>query len=133
MGSTFSAKCENCGYQADGLIGGGRRDHMVFCSWPALCLSCEEIVTVNMNVTPLECLKCREPDVTPYLGHQASLSRPGPHAKRRKGTMTDGSTFDIDPGDIHWGDLTLDTLMRYACPKCRSLSVAFEAGGMLWD
>lgn len=133
MGSSFSAKCENCGYQAGGLIGGGMRDHIVFCSWPALCLSCEEITTVNLNVTPLQCRKCGGADVTPYLEKHASLSRPGPYAKCRKGRMRDGSTYDIDPGDIVWGDLTLDTLKRYACPKCRSLSVGFSHGYMLWD
>lgn len=133
MGTSFEARCEDCGYEASGSVGGGMRNHMFFCSWPALCLSCEEITTVNMKATPRECRNCASLDATPYLGEQASLSRHGPHKKRRIERMRDGSTYSLDPFDICWGDLKLNTLRRYSCPKCRNLSVAFAEGYMSWD
>ena len=117
MGSSFTARCEECDLEADGLIGGGMENFMTFAAWPCLCASCKDITTVNSLEEPLICLKCESIKVTPY--DTPSLSVDGPP--------------DSWGPDISWGTMHLDTTRSYLCPHCAKFAVVFGFGGRSFD
>ena len=47
MGSILAAECQ-CGYKADALfVGGGFTNFHTVCDAPAVCKTCEKIITLN--------------------------------------------------------------------------------------
>lgn len=81
-------------------------NHATFSAWPTMCEDCLSVTTANFKHSPLVCLDCGGEKVTPLF--------------------TDDELNIIK----NWGP---PTGSNYSCPKCKESSLAFEAGGMMWD
>jgi predicted RNA-binding Zn-ribbon protein involved in translation (DUF1610 family) len=103
MGSLLLATC-TCGYEKETASGAGMR--MTF-SAPALCPSCEQVITLHSEGIIFDPIAGLEPDRCPTC-------------------QTLAKTYDLGPGD------DLDADLMHPCPKCGQKEMRFVSIG-LWD
>ncbi len=119
MGSSVTAQCQ-CGFARAFRIGGGMSTFTTLCRFPALCRTCQAIVSVNLYEKPLQCPECKGADVVPYYDTDLCAERGD----------TIAASWAVDGMD--WNRCAL-TDGRYYCPSCQSYGLSFHAGGLYWD
>jgi hypothetical protein len=108
----IAANCP-CGYENDELaVGGGMLTFMEHCSAPALCISCREVVTIDLMDSAATCPTCGG-DPTPYDDpslRPVQTVRDGPAIAWN---LPDGRSFELE----YEGG--------YTCPRCRQATMSF--------
>ena len=117
MGHSVVASC-SCGYESGELmIGGGRSDFQVNCSFPAYCREGDHLVSVNMFDDLMKCPDGHKGIPTPY--NDGSLI-----AKRGQRRVSDwhirGQSLELTNG-------------AYLCPQCHEFKLTFDFGGTMFD
>ena len=118
MGEGLTASCE-CGFSQLVCVGGGKTNHMTFCTFPCFCGRCHRIVQVNLLEKVLECPECQGTNVTPYDDPRLSESA-------GQSVVTSWNMKE------ELGKALVLTDAKYKCPKCGKMSLAFRLT-MVWD
>ena len=115
MGHSVVASC-SCGYESGELmIGGGRSDFQVNCSFPAYCREGDHLVSVNMFDDLMKCPDGHKGNPIPY--NDGSLIKD-------LGTCVANRDHDDHPLELTYG--------AYFCPRCHKFELVFDDCG-LWD
>ena len=128
MGRTISVECGDCGYAGNGLtVGTGttrsREDEV----WPCACAGCRQIVSSQVNRTPVVCAKCGSSDVTP-LGRVApwrpvdATSLAEMTRQRRSGRLGWTRVAERSRELLRSGERVICD-EPYRCPRCGALGL----------
>jgi len=119
MGCSVEAICD-CGFNASGLIGGGKADFESVCHFPAYCERCQLMVSVNLLAKTLRCPHCRSRRVRSY-DHPSLQGRTG-NEEVVSWNVSDrlGRVLALHDG-------------TYLCPACGRFTLRFSKGGIDWD
>lgn len=69
MGRIYGVSCKHCGYKARATTGGARESFRTVSLFPALCQSCQAIVSINEREARPHCPDCGSEDFVPYGAH----------------------------------------------------------------
>lgn len=121
MGDIINAKC-NCGFESGGIFaGGGMTNYDKFCSVPALCENCRDLVIVNYLRKNLKCPKCGKKVV---VYGDPTLQQTRKKAER----SSDIFSWFVDEKK---GTFALPDVF-YLCPRCGKKRMRFFHNGQ-WD
>ena len=111
MGSQVFAICK-CGINSEIRTGRGF-DNKGFIYFPGYCITCKDVVQINLEDDKKVCPKCESENTLPY--NDSSL-------EGTKGTEIIAQCYfdEITNG-------------AYKCPKCENMTLHFKLGPILWD
>ena len=136
MGAIVRAEC-SCGYHTSNridntgrlivgeevLIGNGMRTRGIH-YYPALCRTCREVVTMNLERVRLSCPVCSGPDVIPYYEPRMGCGKGQ--------TEIPCSVVCVENEMRQEIEYALYEDIDYLCPRCGSNRLRLRCCG-LWD
>lgn len=126
MGQVLGAVCE-CGYEGKAVLGAGRSDFREVCKFPHYCVSCKEVVSIDIFKDEHSCPKCKSNNVNSY---EAQTRRPKYEIIEKLSDVNLkklGFHRRSDEQDSWYGKTKNHVLLRgsHYCPKCEQKSLKF--------